>query len=550
VSQLEPPTARLAAAPGVGIRRDAALPTPPPRPARAPRGLPSAQAADVPSNKTLYADGPSGRFLSDGQWLFRLDARDQGVRQHFERQTLDARLVAGDGAERLERRGRLRGVDARLRRLVPQGLRAARQARALEWAVRFESVNYRSRVYLNGRESAATPAPTSRSSAPEGPAQARRQPARRARRLAPPADRLPALGPELDGNATGGWWNYGGIQREVYLRKLDNRAVQHRARAAQAGPCGRVPGRRSGLHARAGERHRPRPGASARRDRTARAALPARTARLGAPAGPDRGVQPGPACRIAKPRPVVAESARTVPGEITCRLGRAHRSGTYCAQEPACVAHVSRGQPATSTAGRGTSAASACTRTPRTRLRGRRRRSGRARRGGAGARRDRCCARNTRCTLLHELGRQARAADLVGDPRLRGQDDLPQAGDGARARGQGDAPQRRDEPSTTRRCSRGPVGNELSSRPGPGAGRLHPPRERDRKEIDPTPADLDRFAGYPSAGCQSEYCRWTSSGSTSTTAGTRARRQAVRPRRPGALPRQRAPPATRGTRSS
>jgi len=37
--------------------------------------LPSfAQAADVPSNKTLYADGPSGRYLVDGQWLFRLDA--------------------------------------------------------------------------------------------------------------------------------------------------------------------------------------------------------------------------------------------------------------------------------------------------------------------------------------------------------------------------------------------------------------------------------------------------------------------------------------------
>ncbi len=46
-----------------------------------------AQAADVPSAKTLYSDGPSGRYLMDGQWLFRLDAADRGVRQRFYRQS-------------------------------------------------------------------------------------------------------------------------------------------------------------------------------------------------------------------------------------------------------------------------------------------------------------------------------------------------------------------------------------------------------------------------------------------------------------------------------
>ena len=30
----------------------------------------SAVAADVPSAKTLYHDGPSGRYLVDGQWWF------------------------------------------------------------------------------------------------------------------------------------------------------------------------------------------------------------------------------------------------------------------------------------------------------------------------------------------------------------------------------------------------------------------------------------------------------------------------------------------------
>jgi len=50
----------------------------------------TASAADVPSKKTLYDDGPAGRYLVDGQWLFRLDAADQGLRQRFYRKTSTA----------------------------------------------------------------------------------------------------------------------------------------------------------------------------------------------------------------------------------------------------------------------------------------------------------------------------------------------------------------------------------------------------------------------------------------------------------------------------
>ncbi len=32
---------------------------------------------------------------------------------------------------------------------------------------------------------------------------------------------FPPAGLNTDGVPTGGWWNYSGIQREVYLRKLD-----------------------------------------------------------------------------------------------------------------------------------------------------------------------------------------------------------------------------------------------------------------------------------------------------------------------------------------
>ena len=69
---------------------------------------------------------------------------------------------------------------------------------ALSWVVRFESVNYRSKVWLNGKPIGTN---TRRLPAVRDPpagraAQARRrQPPRHPRRQPPPADRLPALGP-------------------------------------------------------------------------------------------------------------------------------------------------------------------------------------------------------------------------------------------------------------------------------------------------------------------------------------------------------------------
>jgi beta-glucuronidase len=44
-----------------------------------------AAAADKPSAKTLYYEGPSGRYLMDGDWLFRLDPSNQGLRSGWSR---------------------------------------------------------------------------------------------------------------------------------------------------------------------------------------------------------------------------------------------------------------------------------------------------------------------------------------------------------------------------------------------------------------------------------------------------------------------------------
>src|SRR5215210_7955376 len=44
-------------------------------------------AVSTPSARTLYRNGPSGRFLMDGTWLFRLDNEDRGLAARYMRET-------------------------------------------------------------------------------------------------------------------------------------------------------------------------------------------------------------------------------------------------------------------------------------------------------------------------------------------------------------------------------------------------------------------------------------------------------------------------------
>jgi beta-glucuronidase len=182
----------------------------------------AASAADVPSSRTLYADGPEGRYLMEGDWLFRLDAADQGIKERFMRQTStegwttvkvpNAWNVGDDSNESMA------GSIGWYRKDFE--LPDARSA--LEWAVRFESVNYRTRVWLNG-------APIGENRGAYIPFEFRLNGLKRrgvnrlvvrvdSRRL--PTD-FPPSGLSTNGVPTGGWWNYGGILREVYLKKLD-----------------------------------------------------------------------------------------------------------------------------------------------------------------------------------------------------------------------------------------------------------------------------------------------------------------------------------------
>jgi beta-glucuronidase len=183
-----------------------------------------ALAADGITRGTIYRDGPDNRYLLGGTWLFRLDTAGVGQRDGFQRQSSTAGWTSttvpnawnvGDNSV-----ASMTGTTGWYRKDFHLPDRSAR----MDWLVRFESVNYRSTVWLNGR-------PIGRNTGAYLPWALRlprgllkrggvnrlviRVDNRRLRTDFPPS------GLTGSGDPAGGWWNYGGILREVYLQRVD-----------------------------------------------------------------------------------------------------------------------------------------------------------------------------------------------------------------------------------------------------------------------------------------------------------------------------------------
>ena len=125
----------------------------------------SAQQAAPPNPRPVTQDGPSGRYMLDGQWLLRVDRGDRGAGQHWERRrsTRGWTPVTIPNAWNANDRtpngfiGSARVVSARLPPAV------AREGPRLGGPVRLGQLP-RERVAERHAGSAATPADSSRSS--------------------------------------------------------------------------------------------------------------------------------------------------------------------------------------------------------------------------------------------------------------------------------------------------------------------------------------------------------------------------------------------------
>ena len=180
-----------------------------------------AYVAQPPTYRALYRDGMMGRYLLGGTWLYRADLGSVGVAQGWWRDvtetdgwspvTIPNAYNAGDfssssaaGSVGWYRRDFTLPSRA-FARYVPASWR--------HWIIRFESVNYRATVWLNGRLIGShvvqnLPFELDLNGVRSG-----------VNRLILRVDdrRSPSDFPPGPGV---GWWGYGGILREVYLRAV------------------------------------------------------------------------------------------------------------------------------------------------------------------------------------------------------------------------------------------------------------------------------------------------------------------------------------------
>jgi beta-glucuronidase len=172
----------------------------------------AAAAAPIPPERALYNDAPNGMFLLDRGWTTRADPGDVGVRRKWQRpaMTVGFKPVAvpnAFNATDLSRRSFAGSVQwYRVRFAAPQ-------VDGAQWRLRFESVNVQATVWLNGvrlgsHRGAYLPFELPASLRPGDNTLVVRVDSRGTANDLPPANR------------PRGWWNFGGILREVYLRAV------------------------------------------------------------------------------------------------------------------------------------------------------------------------------------------------------------------------------------------------------------------------------------------------------------------------------------------
>ncbi|HWI23076.1 MAG TPA: glycoside hydrolase family 2 TIM barrel-domain containing protein [Baekduia sp.] len=173
-----------------------------------------AVAQDGLTTNARYKEGPSSRYMIEGNWGF-----SRAKAGPYLPVQVPHAWNAGDNSDASYRGG----VGFYRKDFHLPGSRSA------TWIVRFESVNYHARIYLNGKEIARHDGAYQPFEV-ELPRKGLKRGLNRlevrvdSRRQ---ADDFPPFGISAVGNATGGWWNYGGILREVYLRKVNRVDLQN-----------------------------------------------------------------------------------------------------------------------------------------------------------------------------------------------------------------------------------------------------------------------------------------------------------------------------------
>ena len=231
------------------------------------------------------------------------------------------------------------------------------------YVFRFESVNYRAKAWLNGKPigfnvGAYLPFEFRAKGVKKGDnrlvvkVDSRRQ----------PFD-IPPLSQRSTGNFEGGWWNYNGILREVYLRHVKSLDAEE-VLAEPTVRC-RTPSACDDLGQGRGQGPQPRQQARARPASAARSAIRASTSSARSVSGRRRASRSSRArMKVRGPRAVDARASEPLPPAPLAAATAAASFRPYDVHIPACAAGTSRGSGASSsTAATSTCAAPRSTRT-------------------------------------------------------------------------------------------------------------------------------------------------------------------------------------------
>ncbi|HTU87368.1 MAG TPA: glycoside hydrolase family 2 TIM barrel-domain containing protein [Solirubrobacteraceae bacterium] len=186
-----------------------------------------AYTASPPSKNVWYQDGQTGRYLLGGEWLYQADPGNVGLSEGWWRDvastdgwtpvTVPNAYNAGNFSQ-----ASMNGYVGWYRRdfTLPAGaFDSYVPSSGRHWIIRFESVNYRATVWLNGHEigshaGAQVPFEFDLSYLHKG-----------VNRLIVRVDNERTAA-DLPPGPGGQWFNYGGILREVYLRSVQDADLQ------------------------------------------------------------------------------------------------------------------------------------------------------------------------------------------------------------------------------------------------------------------------------------------------------------------------------------
>jgi beta-glucuronidase len=196
-----------------------------------PSGIPAPQQpppapdlkVEAPGGKPLIRAGQVSRRLLGGTWYFRLDDAFVGDAERWYEQedlagwtaiTVPHNWNAGDTTLNKSSVGWYRKEFT-----LPQAPRKERRLRF--WRVRFEGSNYRTKVFLNGRAIGGQTGLFPFEAPLEGLRRGRNTLVVKVSSLRSNTDLTHWRPAAFNGYGTGGWWNFGGLLREVYVREID-----------------------------------------------------------------------------------------------------------------------------------------------------------------------------------------------------------------------------------------------------------------------------------------------------------------------------------------